>query len=98
MKAGHMNGKVRDSHGRSSKIRTCDPRLPKTVLYQAELYSEPEGGLILKPSGHGNQPARAFMHIGNVHELQQGVASVSDAGYLARPPGVKRPCWGVAKR
>ena len=26
--------------GRSSRIRTCDPRLPKTVLYQTELYSD----------------------------------------------------------
>jgi hypothetical protein len=33
---GNGGGKV----GRSSRIRTCDPRLPKTVLYQTELYSD----------------------------------------------------------
>ncbi len=26
--------------GRSDKIRTCDPCLPKAVLYQAELHSD----------------------------------------------------------
>ena len=31
--------------GRSSRIRTCDPRLPKTVLYQTELYSDARRGL-----------------------------------------------------
>jgi hypothetical protein len=31
--------------GRSRRIRTSDPRLPKTVLYQTELYSDASRGL-----------------------------------------------------
>ena len=30
----------RELHGRNRRIRTSDPRLPKTVLYQAELCSD----------------------------------------------------------
>ena len=32
---------VIDFIGRSERIRTSDPCLPKTVLYQAELHSDP---------------------------------------------------------
>ena len=32
--------KSRMKNGRSERIRTSGPRLPKTVLYQAELHSE----------------------------------------------------------
>ena len=31
---------ARDRSGRSERIRTSGPRLPKTVLYQAELHSD----------------------------------------------------------
>jgi hypothetical protein len=30
--------------GRSDRIRTYDPRLPKAVLYQAELHSDAKRG------------------------------------------------------
>ncbi len=35
-----------DFIGRSERIRTSDPCLPKTVLYQAELHSDRGGGSI----------------------------------------------------
>ena len=43
---GHAKGAPRGAllvFGRSSRIRTYDPCLPKTVLYQAELYSDRDG-------------------------------------------------------
>jgi hypothetical protein len=33
-------------NGRSGRIRTCDPRVPNTVLYQTELHSDLGAGLI----------------------------------------------------
>jgi hypothetical protein len=32
--------------GRSGRIRTCDIQLPKLALYQAELHSGPETGVV----------------------------------------------------
>ena len=37
--------------GRSGRIRTCGPRLPKTVLYQAELHSGASVGRLIAGSG-----------------------------------------------
>ena len=36
----NSNSKLRGANGRSTKIRTLDPRFPKPVLYQAELHSD----------------------------------------------------------
>jgi hypothetical protein len=50
--------------GRSGVIRTRDPRLPKTVLYQAELHSDPKSGLYIAASGRvGNGTSRHFLAI-----------------------------------
>ena len=46
-------------NGRSSKIRTCDPHVPNVVLYQTELYSDLEAGLI--EEGHGRRKRRFAM-------------------------------------
>ena len=51
---GHAKGAPRGAllvFGRSSRIRTYDPCLPKTVLYQAELHSD---------RGAANTPARGL--------------------------------------
>ena|GEM_PF-1661711 len=39
IKTGDLSMKDRPTDGRSERIRTSDPCLPKTVLYQAELRS-----------------------------------------------------------
>jgi hypothetical protein len=38
-------------NGRSERIRTSGPCLPKTVLYQAELHSVPKNGLFTPRGG-----------------------------------------------
>ncbi len=49
------------SFGRSERIRTSDPCLPKTVLYQAELHSDRAGGRSAK-----GPVMQALCHFGGV--------------------------------
>ena len=44
-----FHSQVIDFFGRSERIRTSDPCLPKTVLYQAELHSDRGGVVSLRP-------------------------------------------------
>jgi hypothetical protein len=43
--------------GRSGRIRTCDIQLPKLALYQAELHSGPDTGVVVVR--YTNDPATA---------------------------------------
>ncbi len=55
-------GRAAEPIGRSERIRTSGPCVPNTVLYQAELHSECEGGFIGREGGRqGCEPPAAWV-------------------------------------
>ena len=72
-------------NGRNRRIRTSDPRLPKTVLYQAELCSEPERAPIsqrLQPDKR--QPPILCRCTGTVIDAEQELQAASGLS-MSRP-------------
>lgn len=83
-RASRKPGRGGSRAGRSGEIRTHDPCLPKTVLYQAELHSEtsdavyiagpgpPQACFATVPAGFAHPPVRALRRPGDLQGICAG--------------------------
>ena len=85
-----------DVSGRSERIRTFDPCLPKAVLYQAELHSEPSAVFCMES---GSLSMVFFGSVGRARgDAQDGAGSVAFSIRVERRSGPIRPRRRAAQR